>query len=70
MMKATTANSATSKRSAGERVLGAHAEEQADVQRALHYDDVGEGKGRRKKEQEGRQPQPWIFPGDGAEVRE
>ncbi len=46
---------------AGEGVLGAHAEEQADVQRALHYDDVGEGKGRRKKEQEGRQTPAMDF---------
>ena len=42
-------------RVAGERVLGAHAEEETDIQRTLHDDDVGEGKGRRKKQQEARQ---------------
>ena len=42
-------------RIAGERVLGAHAHEEADIERALHHDDVGEGEGRGEEEQDSRE---------------
>ena len=57
-------------RIAGERVLGAHAQEEANIQRTLHHDDVGEGEGRGEEEQVAGKGNPRVLIDGDTEVRQ